>query len=510
MLDVIFDSNINLNTKNNFMRFIAICWLLLNSVFVLNAQNCNLTDLFVLPVCDDAGSVNLMVTFYGNDKYTFTDGVNVYDDLEQGIYTFEGLSAGRSYEVTLSDMENTDCKITAQVTMPSCHIKCHSNPGILMANSSTGTNICENGRVSVDSNGFILSNSQKLFYMYHTAGPDLTVEDLPLDDNQIISYGNFLDNTAEISGKIWATSFVAQTGNEEIPDFSDPCLLVSNTIEINMLDPITINHTANCNEDEGVYTFDVTIEGGLPAINGDAQYNVSSPVYAGLLSAGQDLSVGPIPNGTSYYLFVSDLNFCASQSSIHMVNCTRVMPIELISFKGEAMENGNMLKWVTGSEIENDYFTVYKSLDGIQFEKIHTIKGNGTSNTVNQYQFLDRKTDNNLEYYKLTQTDYDGTEHEESIISVDRRELDNNSVIVSNLAPNLVTNELQFTFNANTDENINLNIINIEGKIVKKVDLENTYHSNNYTLNVTDLPVGIYYANFASINFSVNKLFLKK
>jgi len=501
-----FDNILNLDTKNNFMRLITLCWLLLSSVFVLKAQDCNLTDLFVLPVCDDVGNVNLMVTFYGSDKYTFTDGVNSYDNLEQGLHTFEGLTAGRDYTVTLTDMENNNCTLSKQMTMPSCHIKCHSNPGLLMSNS--GSNICKGGRVNIDSNGFTLSDRQKLFYLFHTAGPDLTVEDFPLDPSEIIHYGNFLDNTDLMSGNIWATSFVAQTGFEEIPDFSDPCLQVSNTIEINFLDEITIDHTPNCNEEEGIFTFDVTINGGLPQADGNAQYTINSPVYSGLLSAGQNLTVGPIPNGSSYYLFVSDLNFCASQSSIHMVNCTRVLPIELISFEGKALENGNMLKWVTGSEVNNDYFTIYKSVDGINFDKIHLIQGEGNSNIMNQYQFLDRNTNQTLQYYKLTQTDYDGTEHEQKIISVDRGEI--NYDFVSYFHPTLATSEIQFTFNANNEDNISLNIINFEGKIIKMMDLKNTYQSNNYILNVTDLPTGIYYANFSSGNFSNNKLFLKK
>jgi len=497
---------LNLNTKNNFMRLFALCWLLLSSVLVLKAQDCNLTDLFVLPVCDDEGSVNLMVTFYGTDKYSFSDGVNTYDDLEQGLHTFEGFTTGSSYTVTLTDMENANCKITKEMTMPPCHIKCHSNPGLLMSNS--GTNICKGGRVNVDSNGFTLSDLQKLFYLFHTAGPDITTEDLPLDSSEIIDYGNFLDNTDDLSGKVWATSFVAQTGNEGIPDFSDPCLQVSNTIEINFLEPITIDHTPNCNEEEGIFTFDVTISGGLPQVDRNAQYTINSPVYSGLLSADQNLTVGPIPNGSSYYLFISDLNFCSSQSSIHMVNCTRIMPVELISFEGKALENGNMLKWVTGSEVNNDYFTIYKSIDGVNFDKIHLLKGEGNSVITNQYQFLDRNTNQTLQYYKLTQTDFDGTEHEKTVISVDRMEL--NQDIISYFYPTLASNEIQFTFNANNEENISLNIINFEGKIVKMMDLKNTYQSNNYILNVSDLPTGIYYANFSSDNFSNNKLFLKK
>ena len=46
------------------------------------------------------------------------------------------------------------------------------------------------------------------------------------------------------------------------------------------------------------------------------------------------------------------------------------LPIELISFKGRAEEGAVVLEWVTASEINNNFFTIERSIDGSNFEII--------------------------------------------------------------------------------------------------------------------------------------------
>ncbi|MBK9320616.1 MAG: hypothetical protein IPM91_18695 [Bacteroidetes bacterium] len=61
------------------------------------------------------------------------------------------------------------------------------------------------------------------------------------------------------------------------------------------------------------------------------------------------------------------------------------MPIDLISFSGEALYNHNLLQWVTATETNNDYFTIEKSLNGTSFEIIGNIDGAGNSTTLKHY-----------------------------------------------------------------------------------------------------------------------------
>jgi hypothetical protein len=66
------------------------------------------------------------------------------------------------------------------------------------------------------------------------------------------------------------------------------------------------------------------------------------------------------------------------------------------------------VRWVTSSEINNDHFTIERSSDLINWEKLGTVPGAGNSNQQLNYSFNDERPLNGLGYYRLTQTDYNG------------------------------------------------------------------------------------------------------
>lgn len=95
-----------------------------------------------------------------------------------------------------------------------------------------------------------------------------------------------------------------------------------------------------------------------------------------------------------------------------------VLPIELLSFSAYKLSNGVQLEWETASEKNNDFFTIYRSNNGLQFEPLVTISGSGTTNEIHEYSFTDYSIFGGMTYYKLSQTDYDGTVSYSHIISV--------------------------------------------------------------------------------------------
>lgn len=94
------------------------------------------------------------------------------------------------------------------------------------------------------------------------------------------------------------------------------------------------------------------------------------------------------------------------------------LPIELLSFSAEPTEHSITLKWETASELNNDYFTIERSKDGLFWEEIKEIEGAGNSNRLIHYQYVDNSPLNGISYYRLSQTDFDGTKEEFDIISV--------------------------------------------------------------------------------------------
>ena len=94
------------------------------------------------------------------------------------------------------------------------------------------------------------------------------------------------------------------------------------------------------------------------------------------------------------------------------------LPIELLSFDATLRSNVVDLIWSTASEINNDYFTLERSVNAIEFESIARIKGMGNSNVINNYSFTDYEPYYGINYYRLRQTDYDGKNTVSNIISV--------------------------------------------------------------------------------------------
>lgn len=87
-----------------------------------------------------------------------------------------------------------------------------------------------------------------------------------------------------------------------------------------------------------------------------------------------------------------------------------VLPISLLAFDAQPTSEATvLLTWSTASEINNDYFSLERSKDTGQWEAIAEIKGAGNSNNTLHYSHVDKNPLMGLSYYRLKQTDYDGT-----------------------------------------------------------------------------------------------------
>ncbi|MDP4267563.1 MAG: BNR-repeat neuraminidase N-terminal domain-containing protein [Bacteroidota bacterium] len=84
------------------------------------------------------------------------------------------------------------------------------------------------------------------------------------------------------------------------------------------------------------------------------------------------------------------------------------LPISLVEFKAILENNVVNIKWITASEINNDFFEVQRSSDGYDFKTISRLKGAGNSNQILMYKSVDENPLEGTSYYRLKQTDIDG------------------------------------------------------------------------------------------------------
>lgn len=153
-----------------------------------------------------------------------------------------------------------------------------------------------------------------------------------------------------------------------------------------------------------------------------------------------------------------------------------VLPIELIGFSGQLKDNTIVLNWQTASELNNDYFTIEKSLDGNKWADIGQIKGAGYAKSIQNYTFVDLNEMENKQYYRLKQTDFNKHFTYSKIISV-QFNLNNSPklTVFPNPATHQITVNLEgFNFNNNAE----LQVMNTLGQVV---------FSKNKSINPSEL-----------------------
>lgn len=85
-----------------------------------------------------------------------------------------------------------------------------------------------------------------------------------------------------------------------------------------------------------------------------------------------------------------------------------VFPVEFLYFSAETEGNTAILTWATASELNNDFFSVEKSHDGLTYKEAGQVNGAGTSQEMNTYSFRDEQAMTGKSYYRLRQVDFDG------------------------------------------------------------------------------------------------------
>jgi hypothetical protein len=125
---------------------------------------------------------------------------------------------------------------------------------------------------------------------------------------------------------------------------------------------------------------------------------------------------GSITSTSSPSLFNSFSRFTLA----NFIGGDNPLPIELLSFTAESLKSKVNLKWITATEINNDYFVIEKSKNGVDFEDllIKDAYGNGTSKTMQYYSDFDNDPFNGVNYYRLKQVDINGENSISAIVSV--------------------------------------------------------------------------------------------
>lgn len=114
------------------------------------------------------------------------------------------------------------------------------------------------------------------------------------------------------------------------------------------------------------------------------------------------------PNGDP----TGDIEICVWQSA--------PLPISLFSLQAQPQKTATQLTWRTASESQNSHFEVEHSRNGVSYQSIGQVPGQGTTNEPHDYAFPHERPGPGTHYYRLRHVDFDGNHSYSHIVSVDQ------------------------------------------------------------------------------------------
>lgn len=192
---------------------------------------------------------------------------------------------------------------------------------------------------------------------------------------------------------------------------------------------------------------------------------------------------------------------CASGNCTNGV-CSDPLPIVLKSFdatwwdqKGQVVK----LAWITTLEIENDYFEIEKSNDGIGFEVVGRVAGSGTVKTESSYTLFDSNIVHDLVYYRLKQVDFNGDYNYSKVTAISREsDFFEHGLRVLNIFPNPVDHHSQVLYATPFQTEVIIRLYSISGQLINTCAVKSKKGMNHYTFSGQALPTGDYLIKFST------------
>jgi concanavalin A-like lectin/glucanase superfamily protein/type IX secretion system substrate protein len=227
--------------------------------------------------------------------------------------------------------------------------------------------------------------------------------------------------------------------------------------------------------------------------------NVSALTAPTIIGLGRNNCTGADYTGSLDDLIFYGRTLSSTEvSNMFTIESAVVLPLDWRSFTGEIAQNKILLQWQIANSKENDHFDVERSTDAQNFSSIGTLPANNNATTANiSFSFADANPENGINYYRIKQTDVDGTYSYSKIIALT---FQNSSAEIKLLSNPVQSNEL--TVLNNGGELIKeINIVDVTGRLLTHKYL-NTQNSS-IPIGLNNLSRGCY---FIQVNTSTKKM----
>lgn len=169
------------------------------------------------------------------------------------------------------------------------------------------------------------------------------------------------------------------------------------------------------------------------------------------------------------------------------------LPIELADFSVNCSKSQVEVKWTTASEVDNNYFTIERTIDGVNFEPLATIDAVGTSSQANNYSWVDKNPIRGNAYYRLRQTDNNGNSKTFNIVSVTCDEQTGDALEITDASINSTL--LSFNFSTSFQGIHLIKMYDAFGNLLESEEKFFLNGNNTESFDVSRYAAGIYLIN---------------
>lgn len=181
----------------------------------------------------------------------------------------------------------------------------------------------------------------------------------------------------------------------------------------------------------------------------------------------------------------------------------QVLPITLVDFNASGDLEKVTISWSTAAEKDNDYFTIQRSRDGVDFEDVMMVDGAGDSNEFLEYEAFDWSPMSGVSYYRLKQTDYDSKFSYSDVVRVEF-DMDRDSW---SFYPNPTHGTINISFDhwSFGDESL-IQVTDLTGRVYRRI--MNT--EDSAIIDISELPAGVYLISVNSAGTHTTKRVMKR
>ena len=186
-----------------------------------------------------------------------------------------------------------------------------------------------------------------------------------------------------------------------------------------------------------------------------------------------------------------------------------LLPIELVSFTAQCDGRSSLVEWTTATEKNNDYFSLERSDDAVNFTEIARVAGAGNSIEPIDYSYTDYGIHGGDNYYRLVQVDYDGTRTTSEIIVANCIEPNVGEPDVQ-AYPNPFNGELTLVLDNFNNRPATIEVYDMLGKLVFMQKADAPQNSYETILNLSNLSPAAYTVRVSTNDFVINKNVVKQ